>query len=88
MLLNRTFQPHIKSNSLLECKLYFVVCSSTCLTCTVLCCRKRYVFIVHCPDGPGLDMPVILDPSGAFIRREGLGGYYICGMSPDPVCVI
>uniref|UniRef100_A0A915KVX3 FAD-dependent oxidoreductase domain-containing protein 1 n=1 Tax=Romanomermis culicivorax TaxID=13658 RepID=A0A915KVX3_ROMCU len=44
--------------------------------------RKRYVYVVHVPDGPGLDMPFLIDPSGVWCRREGLGNLYICGKSP------
>ncbi|XP_061417533.1 LOW QUALITY PROTEIN: FAD-dependent oxidoreductase domain-containing protein 1 [Lethenteron reissneri] len=46
--------------------------------------RKRYVFVFHCPDGPGLDCPLVVDPSGAYFRREGITGNYIGGMSPPP----
>ncbi|KAL0994617.1 hypothetical protein UPYG_G00124930 [Umbra pygmaea] len=45
--------------------------------------RKRFIYVVHCPDGPGLDTPFIIDYSGMYIRREGLGGNYITGMSPE-----
>ncbi|XP_054902481.1 FAD-dependent oxidoreductase domain-containing protein 1 [Poeciliopsis prolifica] len=45
--------------------------------------RKRYVYVVHCPNGPGLDSPLLIDYSGVYFRREGLGGNYICGMSPE-----
>ncbi|XP_053187904.1 FAD-dependent oxidoreductase domain-containing protein 1 isoform X2 [Scomber japonicus] len=45
--------------------------------------RKRYVYVVHCPDGPGLDTPFLIDYSGVYFRREGLGGNYIAGMSPE-----
>ncbi|XP_069038681.1 FAD-dependent oxidoreductase domain-containing protein 1 [Lepisosteus oculatus] len=45
--------------------------------------RKRYIYVVHCPDGPGLDMPFVIDYSGFYIRREGLGGNYITGKSPE-----
>ncbi|XP_054612005.1 FAD-dependent oxidoreductase domain-containing protein 1 [Dunckerocampus dactyliophorus] len=45
--------------------------------------RKRYVYVVHCPDGPGLDAPFLIDCSGVYFRREGLGGNYIAGMSPE-----
>ncbi|KAF6214497.1 hypothetical protein GE061_009240 [Apolygus lucorum] len=53
--------------------------------------RKRYVFAVHCPDAPGLAMPFIIDPTGAYVRREGVGGNYLCGISPgdeeqEPSC--
>ncbi|XP_035998654.1 FAD-dependent oxidoreductase domain-containing protein 1 [Fundulus heteroclitus] len=45
--------------------------------------RKRYVYVVHCPDGPGLDCPLLIDYSGVYFRREGLGGNYISGISPE-----
>ncbi|KAL7846440.1 hypothetical protein SRHO_G00214200 [Serrasalmus rhombeus] len=45
--------------------------------------RKRFVYVVHCPDGPGLECPFLIDCSGFFLRREGLGGNYITGMSPE-----
>jgi len=44
--------------------------------------RKRYVYVPHCPTGPGLDCPLVIDPSGVYFRREGLGGNYLCGQSP------
>ncbi|XP_052789914.1 FAD-dependent oxidoreductase domain-containing protein 1-like [Mya arenaria] len=45
--------------------------------------RKRFVYTVHCPEGPTLDCPFLIDTSGAYFRREGLGGHYICGASPS-----
>lgn len=45
--------------------------------------RKRYIYVVHCPDGPGLDCPFLVDNSGIYFRREGLGGNYIAGTSPE-----
>ncbi|XP_078493696.1 FAD-dependent oxidoreductase domain-containing protein 1 [Ciona intestinalis] len=45
--------------------------------------RKRYVYVVHCPDAPMFDFPFLVDPSGAYARRDGFGGKYICGMSPN-----
>uniref|UniRef100_A0A6Q2ZNC7 FAD-dependent oxidoreductase domain-containing protein 1 n=1 Tax=Esox lucius TaxID=8010 RepID=A0A6Q2ZNC7_ESOLU len=45
--------------------------------------RKRFVYVVHCPDGPGLETPFLIDYSGVYFRREGLGGNYIAGMSPE-----
>lgn len=45
--------------------------------------RKRYVYVFHCPDGPGLDTPFLIDYSGVYFRREGLGGNYIAGVSPE-----
>ncbi|XP_072231166.1 FAD-dependent oxidoreductase domain-containing protein 1 [Leuresthes tenuis] len=47
--------------------------------------RKRYVYVVHCPNGPGLDTPFLIDYSGVYFRREGLGGNYIAGVSPEEV---
>ncbi|XP_029842065.2 FAD-dependent oxidoreductase domain-containing protein 1 [Ixodes scapularis] len=44
--------------------------------------RKRYVYVVHCPDGPGLNFPLVVGPDGVYCRREGLGGHYVCGKSP------
>ncbi|XP_078282695.1 FAD-dependent oxidoreductase domain-containing protein 1 isoform X2 [Rhinoraja longicauda] len=44
--------------------------------------RKRYVYVFHCPDGPGLDCPMCIDTTGAYFRREGLGGNYLGGLSP------
>ncbi|XP_016295969.1 FAD-dependent oxidoreductase domain-containing protein 1-like [Sinocyclocheilus anshuiensis] len=44
---------------------------------------SRFVYVVHCPDGPGLDTPFLIDYSGVYCRREGLGGNYITGMSPE-----
>ncbi|XP_069470304.1 FAD-dependent oxidoreductase domain-containing protein 1 isoform X2 [Ambystoma mexicanum] len=44
--------------------------------------RKRYVYVFHCPDGPGMECPLLIDPSGAYFRREGLAGNYIGGISP------
>jgi len=44
--------------------------------------RKRFVYVPHCPEGPGLDCPLVIDPTGVYFRREGLGGNYLCGQSP------
>ena len=44
--------------------------------------RKRFVYVPHCPGGPGLDCPLVIDPTGVYFRREGLGGNYLCGQSP------
>uniref|UniRef100_H2Z1G5 FAD-dependent oxidoreductase domain-containing protein 1 n=1 Tax=Ciona savignyi TaxID=51511 RepID=H2Z1G5_CIOSA len=52
--------------------------------------RKRYIYVVHCPDAPMFDLPFVIDPSGVYCRRDGFGGKYICGMSPtedtEPEC--
>ncbi|XP_063341987.1 FAD-dependent oxidoreductase domain-containing protein 1 isoform X3 [Pelmatolapia mariae] len=50
--------------------------------------RKRYVYVVHCPDGPGLDTPFLIDYSGVYVRREGLGGNYITGASPEEFALV
>ncbi|XP_004379442.1 FAD-dependent oxidoreductase domain-containing protein 1 [Trichechus manatus latirostris] len=44
--------------------------------------RKRYVYLWHCPQGPGLETPLVADTSGAYFRREGLGNSYLGGCSP------
>lgn len=43
------------------------------------------MYVVHCPDGPGLYTPFLIDYSGVYFRREGLGGNYIAGASPEEV---
>ncbi|KAM4885530.1 FAD-dependent oxidoreductase domain-containing protein 1 [Sylvia borin] len=45
--------------------------------------RKRYVFTWHCPNGPGLSCPFLVDTSGAYFRRDGFAGNYLGGMSPS-----
>ena len=49
--------------------------------------RRRYVFVVHCPDGPTDDL-MLIDPSGVYCRKEGRSGSYICGRSPPEVYLI
>lgn len=44
--------------------------------------RKRYVYLWHCPQGPGLEAPLVADLSGVYFRREGLGNNYLGGCSP------
>lgn len=34
--------------------------------------RKRYVYNIHCPTGPGIDCPLVVDPTG----KEYLTKYY------------
>ncbi|CAH0557727.1 unnamed protein product [Brassicogethes aeneus] len=47
--------------------------------------RKRYVFNFKCPGiPPGINTPLTVDYSGAYFRRECLGGSFICGLSPPP----
>ena len=33
--------------------------------------RKRYVYVPHCPGGPGMDCPLVIDPTGVYFR-------YVC----------
>ncbi|KAL8173757.1 UNVERIFIED_CONTAM: FAD-dependent oxidoreductase domain-containing protein 1 [Gekko kuhli] len=44
--------------------------------------KKRYVYVWNCPDGPGLETPILIDTTGAYFRREGLGGNYLGSISP------
>ncbi|XP_074833269.1 FAD-dependent oxidoreductase domain-containing protein 1 [Carettochelys insculpta] len=44
--------------------------------------RKRYVYVWHCANGPGLECPKLIDTSMVYFRREGLGGNYLGGLSP------
>ncbi|XP_077987092.1 FAD-dependent oxidoreductase domain-containing protein 1-like [Glandiceps talaboti] len=44
--------------------------------------RKRFAYVINSPNGPGLDCPMLVDPTGMRIRRDGLGGNYICTMDP------
>ncbi|KAF3840613.1 hypothetical protein F7725_006475, partial [Dissostichus mawsoni] len=37
---------------------------------------SKYIYVLNCPDGPGLDTPFLIDYSGVWFRREGLGGNY------------
>ncbi|XP_076269391.1 FAD-dependent oxidoreductase domain-containing protein 1 homolog [Rhynchophorus ferrugineus] len=46
--------------------------------------RKRYVYSFRCQgEPPGLNSPMTIDPTGAYFRRNGLGGDFIAGLSPD-----
>jgi len=45
--------------------------------------RKRYVYTFHAPHGPPLATPMVIDPSGTYFRREGLGNVYLAGRSPS-----
>ncbi|KAL7641780.1 UNVERIFIED_CONTAM: hypothetical protein RMT77_007654 [Armadillidium vulgare] len=46
--------------------------------------RKRYVYCVKSPNGPGLKSPLLIDTNGAYFRREGLADLYLCGRAPKP----
>lgn len=61
-----------------------------CYSCNVLAPlspphHDRYVHLWHCPQGPGLETPLIADISGVYFRREGLGSNYLGGYSPTEV---
>ncbi|XP_050307407.1 FAD-dependent oxidoreductase domain-containing protein 1-like [Anthonomus grandis grandis] len=46
--------------------------------------RKRYVFSFDCEKNPpGLNTPMTIDTTGAYFRRDGLGGRFLCGISPE-----
>ncbi|XP_058452207.1 FAD-dependent oxidoreductase domain-containing protein 1 [Malaya genurostris] len=48
--------------------------------------RKRYVYVFRCQNdnGPGINTPLTIDPTGTYFRRDGLGGNYLGGKSPSP----
>ena len=37
-----------------------------------MCSRKRYVYCFHAPEGPGLDCPLTIDPSGTYFRYSAI----------------
>ena len=41
--------------------------------------RKRYVYMFYAENGPILNVPLTIDPSGVWFKRQGLSNYYICG---------
>ncbi|MDW8444572.1 MAG: FAD-binding oxidoreductase [Acetobacteraceae bacterium] len=43
--------------------------------------RKRMIFFLRCP-ARLTGLPLVIDPSGAYLRPEGEG--FICGASPPP----
>ena len=46
--------------------------------------RRRCVFVVKCPDGPKENVPLVVDPSGSFLKPEK-GQTYILGGGPPKV---
>lgn len=45
--------------------------------------RRRYVYSFDCKNPiPGLNIPMVVDCTGIYFRREGLGGKFIAGFSP------
>lgn len=45
--------------------------------------RKGAIYTFHAPEAPIVGFPFLVDPTRTYCRREGLGGYFICGRSPD-----
>ncbi|KAL3088790.1 hypothetical protein niasHT_023138 [Heterodera trifolii] len=45
-------------------------------------CTRRTNFIVHAPQVPVLQMPILMDPSGIFCRPDNVGHNYVCGRIP------
>lgn len=47
--------------------------------------RKRYVYVFSTQGDncPGLATPLTIDPNGTYFRRDGLGGNYLGGRSPE-----
>ena len=46
--------------------------------------RKRYIYLFHAPNGPILNVPLTIDPSGVFFKRFSLANYYLAGLNPSP----
>ncbi|CAL8139548.1 unnamed protein product [Orchesella dallaii] len=53
--------------------------------------RRRHVYCIHAPNGPGIDCPFVADTSGIYFRREGYAGHFVTGkagpVSDDPKVV-
>ena len=45
--------------------------------------RKRYIYMFYAEEGPILDVPLTIDYTGVFIRRQGLSNYYFCGLNQN-----
>ncbi len=43
------------------------------------------MYVVHCPDAQHAFIPYTIDASGVYVRREGTGGMFLTGISPEPV---
>lgn len=49
--------------------------------------RKRYVFVLDCPEVPERDeMPLVVDCTGTYVRPES--GCFLSGVSPAKVSVL
>ena len=47
--------------------------------------RKRYVYVPHCPEGPGMDCPLVIDPTGVYFRSVAAGNS-VCPPSDNLTC--
>lgn len=47
--------------------------------------RKRFIYMIHAPDGPMLNVPLTIDSSGVFLRRYNLSNMYLCGLNQSEV---
>lgn len=45
-------------------------------------CTRRTNFVLHAPEVPPLQMPILMDPNGIFCRPDNIGHNYICGRKP------
>jgi len=45
--------------------------------------RKRYYYAFECNLGPGIDFPLLIDPSGVYCRPDNFAGRYIAGKMPS-----
>lgn len=46
--------------------------------------RKRYIYMFYAESGPILKVPLTIDHSGVWWRRQGLSNYYFCGRNQAP----
>lgn len=46
--------------------------------------RKRYIYMFYAERGPILKVPLTIDHSGVWWRRQGLSNYYFCGRNQAP----
>jgi len=45
--------------------------------------KRGYIFEIKCPDGPGLNFPLVWDPSGFFMQRMDYLNHYLVGKLPS-----
>ncbi len=48
--------------------------------------RRRCVFVIKCPDFDVKEFPLLINTDGVYVRKEGVQGTFICGVSPPEVC--